>query len=142
MGLGLGFGGGGVNVNIWKFPVEGVTKIEQVQTRWPGTQILFVLWCNNWMSTCNLRCSKQWWFGRSKLTKRVIFFIWVFFHNHSRTKGLQGHEEGISLTPHYHFHPLHRHLDITRATAAESWPLYIGSSRTRTGILWFPSASR
>ena len=33
--------------------------------------------------------------------------IWVFFHEHSRTTGLQGKGEGISLTPHYHFHPLH-----------------------------------
>ena len=69
----------------------------------------------------------------------IFFFsICVFFHNHSRTTGLQGKGEGISLTPHYHFHPLHRHLDISRAITAESSPLHIGSSRTRTGNLWFP----
>ena len=34
-----------------------------------------------------------------------IFSIWVFFHEHSRITGLQGKEEGISLTPRYHFHP-------------------------------------
>ena len=44
-------------------------------------------------------------------------------------------EEGISITPHYHFHPLHRHLDISRAITAESSPLHIGSSRTRPGNL-------
>ena len=32
----------------------------------------------------------------------------------------------------YHFHTLHRHLDISRAVPAESSPLHIGSSRTRT----------
>ena len=37
-----------------------------------------------------------------------IFFMWVFFHEHSRITGLQGKGEGISLTPHYHFHTLHR----------------------------------
>ena len=47
----------------------------------------------------------------------VIFFfsLWVFFHNHSRITGLQGMGEGISLSPHYYFHPLHRNLDISRA---------------------------
>ena len=75
--------------------------------------------------------------------KRVFFFsMWVFFHEHSRITGLQGKGEGISLTPHSYFHPLHRHLDISRDFIAESSPLYIASSRTRTGNLWFPSASR
>ena len=41
-----------------------------------------------------------------------------------------GNGEGISLTPLYHFHPLHRHLDISWATTAESSPLHIASSRT------------
>ena len=68
-----------------------------------------------------------------------FFSIWVFFYEHS---GLQSKGEGISLTPHYHFHPLHRHLDISRAITAESSPLHIASSRSRTGNLWFPSASR
>ena len=72
----------------------------------------------------------------------IFFSIWVFFHDHSRITGLQGKGEGISVTPHYHFHPLHRHLDISRAITAESSPLHIASSRTRTGNLWFPSASR
>ena len=74
--------------------------------------------------------------------RKFFFSIWVFFHNHSRTTGLQGKEESISLTLHYHFHTLHRHLDITRAITAETSPLHIGSNRTRTGNLWFPSASR
>ena len=42
-----------------------------------------------------------------------FFSIWVFFHEHSRITGLQEKGEGISLTPHYHFHPLHRQLDIS-----------------------------
>ena len=71
-----------------------------------------------------------------------FFFIWVFFHVHSRITGLQGKGEGISLTPHYHFHSLHRHLDISWAITAESSPLHIPSSRTRTRNLWFLSASR
>ena len=59
-----------------------------------------------------------------------VFSIWVFFHEHSRTTGLQEKEEGISLTPHYNFNPRQRHLDIRRAIAAESSPLHIVSSRT------------
>ena len=61
----------------------------------------------------------------------VVFFVFFFnvgflsqtFTNH-RTAG-KG--EGISLTPHYYFHPLHRHLDISRAITAESSPLHIAS---------------
>ena len=33
--------------------------------------------------------------------------------------------EVISLAFHYHFHPLHRHLDISRVITAESSPLHI-----------------
>ena len=80
-----------------------------------------------------------------KIKSPFFFFficIWIFFHNHSRATGLQGKGEGISLTSHYHFHPLHRHLDISQAITAESSPLHIGSNRTRTGKLWFPSVSR
>ena len=55
-----------------------------------------------------------------------LFSIWVFFHKkHLRITGLQGKGEGISLTPHYHFHPLHSHLDVSRAVTAESTPLHI-----------------
>ena len=71
-----------------------------------------------------------------------FFSIWVFFHEHSRFTGQQGKGEGIYLTPLYHFHPLHRHLDISRAITAESSPLHIAGSRSRTGNLWFPSSSR
>ena len=70
---------------------------------------------------------------------KPFFSIWVFFHEYSRITGLQGKGEGISLTPHYHFHPLHRHLDISRAITAESSPLHIDSNRTRAKNLWFLS---
>ena len=83
-----------------------------------------------------------------------FFSIWVFFHEHSRITGLQRKGEVISLIPYYHFHPLHRHLDISRAITAGSKrnlhiakgickrSLHIASSRTRTGNLWFPCTSR
>ena len=50
----------------------------------------------------------------------LFFSMWVFFHEHSRITRLQGKGEGISLTPHYHFHSLHGHLDISRAITAEN----------------------
>ena len=80
----------------------------------------------------------RYYFGRCFF----FFSIWVFFHEHSRITGLQGNGEGISFTPRYHFHPLNRHLDIGRAITAGSSPLRIASSRTRTGNIWSPSASR
>ena len=71
-----------------------------------------------------------------------FFFLSGFlFHDHSQITELQGKGEGISWTPHYHFQPFHRHLDIGRVITAESLPLHIASSWTRTGNLWFPSAS-
>ena len=52
-----------------------------------------------------------------------FFSIEVFFRNHSQITGLQGKGEGISLTPHCHFHQLHRHLYISWVITAESSPL-------------------
>ena len=52
----------------------------------------------------------------------VFFSIWVFFQEHSRITRLQGKGEGIPLTPHYHFHPLYRHLDISRPITAAGRP--------------------
>ena len=71
---------------------------------------------------------------------KFFSICWVFFHKHSRITGLPGKAEGISLSPHYHFHPLYRYLDISWAIPAESSPLHMASSRTRTGNRWFPSA--
>ena len=46
--------------------------------------------------------------------KTGIYFIF-YFHDHSRITEMQGKGEGISLIPHYHFHQLHGHLDMTLA---------------------------
>ena len=79
----------------------------------------------------------------SEESKGIFFFRFFYLgHDHSRITGLQEKGEGISLTPHYHFHPLHRYLDISRVITTESSPLHIGSSWTRAGKLWFSSASR
>ena len=69
-----------------------------------------------------------------------FFFLSGFsFTNIHESQDCRGRGRGIFY---YHFHPLHRHLDISRAITAESSPLHIASSRTRTGNFWFPSASR
>ena len=53
-------------------------------------------------------------------SQELFFFsIWVLFHENSRFTGPQREGEGIPLTPHCHFHPLHRHLHICRAVATE-----------------------
>ena len=71
--------------------------------------------------------------------KVSIFFFYVDFLSGTFTNHrTAGKGEGYFIN----FHPLHRHLDIGRAITAESSPLHIASSRTRTGNLWFPSASR
>ena len=62
-----------------------------------------------------------------------FFSIWVFFHEHSPFTEQQGKGEGIHLTSLYYFHPLNTHLDISRATTAESSPLHIAGRQTRNG---------
>ena len=68
----------------------------------------------------------------------AVLFCFFFLSGFYFTN-IQGKEEGISLTHHYQFHPLHIHLHISRTITAESSPLHIASSRTQTGNLWFPS---
>ena len=71
-----------------------------------------------------------------EILKLFFFFFYLgflprTFMNH-RTAG-EG--VGISLTPHYYFHPLHRHLDNSWAITAESSSLHIASSlKTMTGL--------
>ena len=69
-------------------------------------------------------------------------FSFTHIHNSQDSSEVCVWGGGINLTPLYHFQPLHRHLDIRRAMTAESSPLHIASSQTRTGNLWFPSTSR
>ena len=74
--------------------------------------------------------------SRSSVKYQFFFLsIGVFFHEHSLFTGQQEKGEGIYLTPLYHLHPLHRHLDMSRSITVESSPLHIASSRTRTGNL-------
>ena len=71
----------------------------------------------------------------------VFFFCLVFlsraFTIH-RTAGEGGAYLFNSFLP---LPPASQTLDISRAITAESSPLRIAGSRTRTGNLWFPSAS-
>ena len=73
---------------------------------------------------------------------RMIFFFLNFLSQSFTNHWTAGKEEGNSVTPHYHFHPLHRHLNISRTITAERSPLHIGSSWTQTRSLWSPSASQ
>ena len=51
-------------------------------------------------------------------------FTNIYYSQDSRGRG--------RVSPFYHFQPLHRYLDISRVITAESSPLHIASSRTRT----------
>ena len=76
-------------------------------------------------------------------TMRIIntFFFYLGFlsrpFTHHRTAGEGGghfFNSSLQLPP--------ASQTLTRAITTESSPLHIGSSRSRTGNLWFPSASR
>ena len=72
----------------------------------------------------------------------LCFFFYLGFLSRTLTiHSTAGEGEAISLTPLYHFQPLHRHLDVSQEITAESSPLHIDSSLARTGNFWFPSAS-
>ena len=92
---------------------------------------------------CYYQTATRWYLQpwRIAILLTVFFSIQVFFHEHSRFTGQQEKGEAISLTTLYHFHLLHRCLDISRAITTGRSPLHIGSSRTRTGNLSFSSAS-
>ena len=80
----------------------------------------------------NRRKTSRWskWFEVFGIKCKMIFFsIWIFFHEHSQFTGQLGKAEAISLTPHYHFQPLHRHLDISQVITVEISPLLIASNR-------------
>ena len=64
----------------------------------------------------------------------IYIYLWDLF-DHFVGLAIKG------LTSLYDFYPLYRHLDISRVITAESSTLDIGSSRTRTGNLWFSIAS-
>ena len=65
----------------------------------------------------------------------INLFFCFFFTDSYNTQDSMG-REAISLTLLYHFHPLHRHLDSSRAITTEGSSLHITSSRTRTGNLF------
>ena len=67
------------------------------------------------------------WQGPINISVLVSLYIWVIFHEHS--------------TPLYHFHSLHRDLDIGGWIAADNSSLDIASSQARTGNHWLLSAS-
>ena len=134
-----------INVNIFQqrkiflFP----KKDEEKKSNKRQPKVLFnIFTTRNEKGVQSCRKAKKYYerFSKNEVI-RFFFSIWVLFHEHSRITGLEGKGEGIPLAPLYHFHPLHGHLDISRGIAAESSPLRIASSRTRTGNLWFPSAS-
>ena len=61
-------------------------------------------------SSCNQNNLNTYSYCTSNLYLFFSFSICVFFHGYSRTTELQGKGEGISSTPHNHFHPLRRNF--------------------------------
>ena len=116
-------------------------KISRGVTEWCITEKIFPL--NIMTKNLALKLFSQGsikLYNLSKNEKKNLFWgnFFFFFHlgflsrtftNH-RTVGEGGGD--FFLTPYYYFHPLHRHLDISRAITAENGPPQIASNRTRT----------
>ena len=75
----------------------------------------------------------------SRISFLFFFFYQGFFSWISWFKGQQGEEKAISLTPLYHFHQLHRYLDISQVIAAERWSGKLSPQEFRTSKSCFPS---
>ena len=69
----------------------------------------------------------------------TCFFF--FFTNIHHSQNSKGNGDVIFLTPLYHFHPLHRHLDISLAITGGNSLLHRVSGRTRIGNYCFLRAS-
>ena len=72
---------------------------------------------------------------------RSFFFYLGFLSRTFTARRTAEGEGGYLLTPLYHFHPLHRRLEVKRVITVESSPLHIASSQTLTGNLSFPNTS-
>ena len=125
------------NWNIVSIKTTHATKILWIALSWIGA-IHKVRTLKVWFNSCSVLSCLFWY-----VNFLIVFFLSGFFIlAHSRFTGQQGKGDAIYLTPPYHFHPLYRHSDINWAIIADSSPLDIASSRTRTGNVWFPSTSR
>ena len=75
-------------------------------------------------------------FNLLQIYLRYNLFIYLFSYLGFLSQRFTNHRtaeegEGISLTPHYHFHPLDRHLDINQEITVERSPLNIAGNQTR-----------
>ena len=125
------------NFRIEGFLVLGISAYLTLQKKCPFAEVFcFVI------SRIRTAYGKIQSISRSVVSYLFIYLFYLSFLSRTITfHRAAGNGEGIYLTPLYHFHPLHRHLDISRAIIAERSPLLKASSRTQTGNLWFPSAS-
>ena len=131
-----------INLIQSKRQPSSLKKLELKQNMEKNVQITFKMKHRFKYDSFNLICLHLWYIlggmycrdGERKNRDRVCFLSRTF-----TIRGTAG-EGGRYLF--FHFHPLHRHLDISRAITAEGSPLHIAGSRTRTGNLWLPSASR
>ena len=71
----------------------------------------------------------------------VFFFCLGFLSRAFTIHRTAGEGGGYLFNSSLPLPPAYGHLDISQAITAESSPLHIAGSRTRTGNLWFPSAS-
>ena len=100
--------------------------------------------CENTTSTrarlqINFACP---FLGKIFLICDFIFFLSGFsFANIHESLDSRG-KKGYFLAPLNHFHPLHRHINISWVITGESSPRHIASGLTQTRKPRFPSASR
>ena len=85
----------------------------------------------------NSRCPSSTYAKSLFLNVAHVVLTWLFFHKYSWLTGQQVKGEVISLNPFYHFHPLHRHLDIGWVIAVGSSPVCIAGSCNQAWNLWY-----
>ena len=88
---------------------------------------------SHWLSTLTLKISE--------LLLRLPFFLFVYQSSIIHKSQDSRWRERQILTPFFHFHPIHRHLNISGTFTAKSAPLHEVSDRTRIGNPRIPGTS-
>ena len=91
---------------------------------------------NNFRRVFTASTSHQLLFMVKNLGFFCFFFYLAFLSRTFADQRTAGKGEGISLTPHYHFHPFHIHLDISWVITENYWVTNKQNKR-KTKILWF-----
>ena len=98
--------------------MQDFTVLQKQPSKTPHTDLHTDLRVLFLILSCNI-CAIKFHSGPGRFGPKLVFFLRGFpFTNIHDSQDSRG--RAISLTLLYHFHPLHKHLDISRGITADS----------------------